>query len=220
MQLTHTFCLLLLPFLCLPHLAAQERDSDTHYTELLERARKGDVTVDFTDLRMSYAGTTFYAPDMEDHEVQLRMRSAMVAGEFETALAHADTLLGTNYLGMEAHYVCLVAHQELGDQARSDHHAWMVNRLLKSIMASGDGTTPQTAFVVVSVAEEYDMIQIHALQQEEQRMEEIGGIPYDIMTVVDPETNRKHIFYFDISRPMAHLQRGMNGAAPEAPGRK
>jgi len=64
-----------------------------------------------------------------------------------------------------------------------------------------DGTSPETAIVVSSVAEEYAWLQKHqpAFQLEMQALSEFEGRPYDVLHCRNGEGELR-TFYFDISQ--------------------
>lgn len=77
----------------------------------------------------------------------------------------------------------------------------MADGLLNSIKSSVDGKSPQTAFEVISVNEEYGLIRSLNLRPIGQALAMDNGHFYDAMKVVDPQTNQESTLYFNIDKP-------------------
>jgi hypothetical protein len=69
-------------------------------------------------------------------------------------------------------------------------------------MTSGDGRTPETAFVVVGVWEEYDLLNALGLQTIRQALVPLGEQSVDHMTVVSEADPEPFDLYFDVTIPM------------------
>jgi len=66
------------------------------------------------------------------------------------------------------------------------------------VIASANGTGPDDAYVVDSVAQEYEVLRLLGLQS--QSLHVIDGRPFDVLTATDPETKEAREVWFDISR--------------------
>lgn len=84
---------------------------------------------------------------------------------------------------------------------RAGFHKFMAEGLLKSIKASVDGKSPEKAFEVISINEEYGLIRSLGLRPIGQALMEDKGRRYDAITVVDPKTNEESKIYFNIDKP-------------------
>lgn len=71
--------------------------------------------------------------------------------------------------------------------------------ILKSIVASGDGKTPKTAYKVISIPEEYMTLWYLGLNPKGQILDHIENISCDIMTVENADTGEKSTVYFDVT---------------------
>jgi Domain of unknown function (DUF4919) len=175
------------------------------YAALLDRVKKQDASVNFTDLRMAYTETKAYSPYGEDKETRKAMFAGLNAKDFEAALAASEKMLTANYIDLNAHFGAFVSHRELGHADKADFHKYVFQGLLKSITDSGDGKTMETAFVVISVAEEYVWFNVMGMRVANQALVEEKGHHYDKMTTTDPQTNKEAVFYFNIDKPWNSL---------------
>ena len=201
MKSTLIICCLLLP-LC---AAAQPPAAKESYETLLERVKKQDPAVDFTALRLAYTETKQYSPYAGDKENRKAMFAALNAKQYEAALAASEKMLAANYVDMNAHFGAFVSHRELGHSEKSDFHKYVFQNLMKSVSDSGDGKTMETAFVVISVDEEYVWFNFMGLRVALQALVEDKGHHYDKMTGKDPKTEETSTYYFNIDKPFDWL---------------
>jgi hypothetical protein len=175
------------------------------YEALLEKVKKNDPSVDFKELRLGYTDTREYSPYVGDSMARKNMFEALKQKDYDKTLANATTMLGSNYLDIMGHFGAFVAHRELGHADLSVYHRWVFEGLLNSIKNSGDGKTPETAFVVISTDEEYALFNYLGLRPQDQALIKEKGHDYDRMTALDPQTNQPVVYYFNIDKPFNWL---------------
>lgn len=120
--------------------------------------------------------------------------------QWEAALAASRVWLTTCPIDIDAHFISAVALSELGRSEESKEHVRWFRGLVDSVLASGDGRTPATAYVVVSVSEEYAVLRALRLRHRSQAVTTEG---IDVMSV-ETETGRATTVYFN---PAAHFRR-------------
>lgn len=97
------------------------------------------------------------------------------------------------------HYYVALALRELAEPVHAQDHLRWTRGLMDSIAASGDGMSCETAYVTISVAEEYDALFLFGLKRREQAL--IGHC--DLITAVDDKGEEVSIYF----RPEAHFAR-------------
>lgn len=183
---------------------------DQAYEILLEQVKQSDPNFDFTKLRWTFTQTSTYDPYIfDDSGLEDSMYDAYDNQEYELAIELANQLLETNYLLPDPHFIVLQSYQELGDQKNADFHNYILRGIIASIAKSGDGRSPETAFIVIHIKEEYFMLNILGVQDGEQTFTEINGIPYDIFNGVDENTNTPTTIYFDLTIPYSWLKNSL-----------
>jgi len=175
------------------------------YASLLDRAKKSDPTVDFKELRMAFTETSDYSPYGADREARQKMFAALKAKEFAAALETAEKILAKNFVEINAQFVAYVANRELNKTEKSSFHKFMFDGLIKSITASGDGKTAETAFVVISTDEEYVLLNFLGYRATNQSLITQNGHSYDRMTAINPKTNETVTYFFNIDKPFNWL---------------
>lgn len=188
-----------------PPKKSSEDSPKRSFALLLERAKKGDPTLDFKELRMAYTETTDYSPYGGDRETRKQMFAALNAKEFDSAVASAEKILAKNFVEINAHFVAYVAHRESGRAEKATFHKFMFDGLVKSITGSGDGKTAETAFVVITTDEEYTLFNVLGLRPAGQALISQNGHSFDRMTATYPKTNETVVYFFNIDKPFNWL---------------
>jgi hypothetical protein len=178
------------------HAAQDAKAKQKEFDDLLARVKASDESVDFARLRM--AATELESYSAYGSSGGKEMHAALNGGDFKKALDLAGGVLKDNYLDVDAHIVSMIAADKLGDAARSAHHRYVVKGIVDSIAKSGDGKTAETAFKVIAVSEEYALVRVMGLRPQAQALRHADGHSYDVLTVVDPESNTESEIFFNI----------------------
>jgi hypothetical protein len=175
------------------------------YRTLLTRVKDFDRSVDFKALRLSYTKTEDYNPYRSDDSSRNAMLMALKEKEYKKVIEHAQAILQKNYVDIDAHFVSTIAYRELGDQKKQEFHDFVARGLIDSIMDSGDGQSPETAFQVIDTKEEYVILAVLGLAAKKQKLLHIGGHAYDQFEVADRKTGQTGELYFNVDIPFGWL---------------
>ena len=132
---------------------------------------------------------------------QEAMFKAFHAGDWPIVLEKAQTILKTTFVSIDAHVMSDIAYRQLGEPAKAEPHFRAARGLIGSIR-TGDGRSPETAWSVIAVWEEYSIMRILGLQPSQQSLIQTNGHSYDAMEVVD-EKGKTFTLYFLIDRVLA-----------------
>lgn len=188
-----------------PLLAAQTKPS-ADYATLLAQLKSGNTDIDYTQLRLSYPDSPEAKQAKDTSEPEKAMTSAMSAGNYAEALKQANLILANDFLNIDAHFVALTASRALGDWQTAAFHRSFIRGMIRSIMDSGDGKSPQTAWRVISAQEEYVIMRVLGYVTPEQSLVQKDGHSYDVMRAKNPQTGIEETFYFNADIPMQHGQ--------------
>jgi hypothetical protein len=172
------------------------------YDALLERAKKGDRSVDFTELRMRFYESPHYNPNTPMMTYRA-LYGALGQKNFEEAIKIAQSVLEKNFVEVNAHMVAHVAYRETGDTERAAFHKYIADGLLNSIKSKGDGKAMDTAFYVISINEEYGLMRSLEMRPIKQALLQDKGHFFDAITVVDTQTNQQSMVYFNVDKVFA-----------------
>jgi hypothetical protein len=118
--------------------------------------------------------------------------------DYVNALRLAKFILEKEFVNIDVQAAAAEAAVKLGDTAAARYHWSTMDELVQSILSSGDGKSIETAYVVISVGEEYAVLRFLKCSLKMQELAEYGAKSYDVMTVSD-STGAETILYFDIS---------------------
>jgi hypothetical protein len=189
-----------------PKAKKEENQKKESYESLLERVKKEDETVDFTALRMAFAETKNFDP-YGGREERDAMFAARNEKDFKKALKLAEERLSKNYVDLNAHFIAFVANRELKNDKRTEFHRNIFLKLIESIKSGGDGKTPETAYTVISVEEEYVLLSYLGYNVKGQALIKKDGHSYDKMSVVNSETKETAEFYFQIDKVFGYMEK-------------
>ena len=181
------------------------------YAELVARMKSGETQVDYRALREAYAASPGYDPYAMKVQAMIGMMvDAANAGDCDKALDLAKRITDIDFVQIDAHTVADFCYHQRKDAKRAAFHHAVALGLLRSIAASGDGKSPASAFVVVSMDEEYAMIHTLGLHVDQQALVNANGRSYDRLAVTTLDGRHLSI-YFDVSRPFGSLERQFGG---------
>jgi hypothetical protein len=171
-----------------------------NYDKILNRFIKGDRQINFLDLRMSFTRTPEYNPYNKTLDtISKKMIGLLSDKKYKEAIKIADTILLKEYVDMYAHYACYYAFSALNDTNNARFHEYIMDRLLNSIVESGDGKTPASAFLVISNREIYFLIFIYGFEPKGVSYSTYNGDPIEIHTVYDPKDKDTYDLHFNTS---------------------
>jgi hypothetical protein len=172
------------------------------YEALLEQAKKGEGAVDYGALRLAFFETPDYNP-LSGMLVYRTLWGLVMQANWDEAARQAEAVLEKNYVDANAHMVASIARRQQGDAERAKFHRRWADGLIESIKAGGDGKSPDTAWHVISISEEYAIIRSMNLRAVGQALLNEKGHAYDEMKVIEPRTNTEVKLYFNVDKPFS-----------------
>lgn len=187
------FGLLLLP-------AAAWADPASDYAALVTAARDGDPGVDYTVMRQAYAQTPDYDPLGKKTDGLMRdAQAAYIAKDCKTALGKFKMAIAFNFTLSDAHALSADCLELQGDKKGEAREEAIAQGLFSSILISGDGKSPNTAFWVVTRHEEEEILAVAGLDGKGQTTLSTQRGPVDKFATTDPKTGKKGALYFNVS---------------------
>jgi len=189
-------------FTCSAAAAENKRQDD--YAVLLARAKLEPSSVDFTKLRMALTRSPAYRPYetymAEDKEIE----AAIAAADWNRAAALLAALLEKNYLRLSSHVYAITIYNKIDNPERGIYHGTFFDRLLDSVLGARDGRTTATAYVVISIEEERDIIRLSGFKLQSQKLHRHGGKVFDVANVIRRSDGAPVELYFDVTLPSKH----------------
>ncbi len=191
--------------LATPRPDPSDKRATTSYEEYVELLKAGNTDINYTDFRDCYHATPLIV-EKREFEAQLKeqLNKDMEQGLIDEALATLGMLLELDYTEISTHLVTAGCQQKKGNLEREGIHQEIAIGLLESILSSGDGKTPETAWQIIQMPEEYIVLRV--LGAEPVNIERIEATPS--CDKIEANVNGKPFcFYFDVSKVLELAQR-------------
>ncbi len=101
----------------------------------------------------------------------------------------------------------------MGHEERSGPYYKMAKRIGDMVFETGDGLTPETAFVAINKTEQHFVLRNFLKRRYEgNTLLNINGIMFDAYETTNPETGKKEKIYFNLIKQFGrgHVLREMN----------
>jgi hypothetical protein len=159
----------------------------------------------FNQLRKETAAKAGYESIWSVNEKRIAIVEAYKKGEIDTVLTLAGPWLTDLPIDADIHLRVAMAYKEKGDLSSYCYHLCVFNGLLASITSTGDGSSKESAFNVVSVDEEYSLVQEIGGRVTAQQL--VGH--YDRLEV-ERKGGKRLVLFFDISQHLKALNRAFS----------
>jgi hypothetical protein len=175
------------------------RKDQSEYRQLVERVKQGDQTVDFVRLRAAYAKWQCDKTVNTDSPNRDAMVAAFNEKNYAKAVDLVEAVLDFEFPHVGLHRAAEEAYRELNNQSKADLHKTIADKLVNALLASGDGKTAETAYQVLTIREEYFIMNQLGYKVSSQALMSGRGKSYDVLSGRDSKTNKEVSVYFDIS---------------------
>ena len=145
-------------------------DQPSEYATLLASLKAGNTSIDYTRLRLSYMDSPERKAAKDTSNSEKAMFEALNKKDYPAALKQAEVVLESEYVNMDAHFVAYIANREMGAMDKAEFHRTVFRGLINSIRNSGDGKSPETAWVVITVHEEYVILRVLGFRPSQQSL--------------------------------------------------
>jgi hypothetical protein len=190
-----------------------EKLDDATYQRLVARVKSGDMSVNFRTLRLSCMHSS--RCDARGTKEDLgAMASAEQNHETRKVVEIAEVIIQKGFVNFEAHASASVAYDQLNEPEKAKFHLEVAKALVRSILASGDGRTKESAYEVISDREEWYTLTALRLPYmgpsiPRTQVTSDGPHTYERWEVPNPKTGQKVIVFFNL-----------DAFSPKEPGRR
>lgn len=158
---------------------------------------KGHDVAFYTQLRMDYAASKDFLTLWTHEEERKAVKASYKEGDIEKTMKLGRAWLEKVPVDAEVYLMLAMCMKEKGDLKGYCQYISPFYGLLQSITSSGDGRTPETAFKVISIDEEYFLLREVGAKLKQQSL--VGHC--DKMEV-ERQGGKEYTFYFDVSIPL------------------
>jgi hypothetical protein len=188
--------------------------SDKTYETLLEQAKKDPESVDFAKLRKAFIESDAYMPLSDKDLKRDELFKAMEKKDPASLIPDVEELLEEDFMSISTQFVAGIIYDKAGDQEKSEYHMTMARKLIEPVLRSGDGKTLETAYVVLSVSEEFAVLGALGLRGKGQSLLPKDGHHYDCLTC-ESRSGEEVNMYFNIDISMNRMDQLLEGLGDE-----
>ena len=183
-------CVLVSPALTLD----SAKVAQAKYDALKAKVQSGDIDIDWREIRLD-AVVADVDGEFDWHAANTEGVAAFNAGDYAKALLKAQEIIRHDIANGDGHFLAMVSLKHLDKQEESAKEKLIVDKILQSILSSGDGRTSDTAYFTVSTSEEYFVVRLLNLKPKSQSPVRNGAHSFDEMTVVDKDGKETTLWF-------------------------
>jgi hypothetical protein len=187
------------------------------FHQLLIAAKANPGGTDWPALRAAYAASPTYDPYAGTTPEAAAAEAALLRMDFRLAATIADQALRRNWMDTRAQFAAAAAEKQLGNASQAASHQQAASGNLRAVMATGDGAAPASAYRVLSASEEYLVLQSLKWHPHGQRLQQVQGHWYDVLTVARTPGGPRSELYFNVDTPLARENALTNGGVAPTP---
>lgn len=207
-------------------VASTDPESRLFYDNLYQKFMKNDTLMTEQEFQYFYYGTLFqedydpyrgtFRPKQLDVLRPIYLKEKQSRAERQMMLDYATAALEDNPVNIQQLVNRVYAYEKNGKYDLAKIWQYKLNHILLVIAASGTGTDPETARIVVYPQHEYDFLNLAGYIATGQKFE---APCFDYITVKPKNQNDSEGFYFDISEMLRQyfLKHPSELADPELP---
>lgn len=186
-------------------LSCSALGQNSNYEDLLNKAKKGETSLDFRALRYAFADITPVEKRTVEPKLHVQMMTLLNEKKFKDVLKISDEIHKTHFVDMNSHVMASLAYQGLRDAKRSKFHEGIYVGLVNSILNNGDGNTAKTAYSVITIAEQFVVLDAIELKRGPHVVEVVDGQTYNVMTATEKASGQAVKVYFNIEKAKTGL---------------
>lgn len=194
--------------------ATDELSTKQVYQAMVQKVKAGDSTVNFVELIAAASDWDLSTKNLIKPPDRDAMVQAFKTKDYKKATELAEQVLDYEFTNRGLHRATENAYIHLGDKARAEFHHNVAEKLLSAMLSTGDGQSPQTAYCVQSIREEYVIMDYFGYSVSSQAYLASGESTYDMLSGVDRKSKKPVSLYFDIS---GFFRRCINNHRKEKP---
>lgn len=149
--------------------------------------------VEFLALREAYGARADFADRCEVQEVASRASTALVNRDFDEVVAVTSAPLDRCPVWAQLHLWRMAALRSLGREEEADVHKRWFTGLIQSVLDSGDGKTPETPYVTISISEENAVLARLGLKKQSQAL--VGSPMLDLVTATNEDGKTVTVYF-------------------------
>lgn len=174
------------------------------YNILFDRYNANDTTLSLNDYVTIYYGHAFredYEPNAihkSEEALNIYLKNNTGPVDFKKVLVYTNLILYDHPFNIEQIFMTGVSYDKLEDNETSKPWFYKYDKLIRTILSSGDGLTEESAYIVTKVPDEYAILKALRLELTGQSLIYRENKKFDMISLSENSYGVENI-YFDIN---------------------
>lgn len=179
----------------------EDKNSSTYYPILLQRFNDFDSTLTIDEYALIYYGFSFQDAYLKNQPDERALNKLQKEENYEGLILEAKKILSVNPVSLKANDCLIYALQETGrPETEWKKYQDRFRAIRRVIASSGNGMSCESAYKVIYVSDEYNMIYTY-FDVEKVHSQKLSGL-CDQFEVDPTEYLPSKVVFFDISRKL------------------
>jgi tetratricopeptide (TPR) repeat protein len=191
---------------------ASDRKNHYYYKTLTDKFFDDFRSLELDEYFMLYYGQTLsdrYAPySINDRNITDSIHSLLSREQYDEAAELGAEWLEKNLSDISIYYRTGLAYLNAGNYTKAEEYLHKYQGFITSLLATGDGTSPESAYIVISTSDEYTLMEYLGFRVSGQLLTEQKGHYFDVLTGIAPSGQEKQV-YFNIDKPFGSLSKSL-----------
>jgi hypothetical protein len=179
-----------------------DKKSESYYPKLMERYNNSDTSLSIENFRTLYYGflfTDLYSPypmsKFNDSISSILRKDTLFKNDYISLIKYENLILQDCPFNLRDLNMLAYSYSQIGDTLSANLNVFKLNMTIKTILSTGDGREEKSAWHVISVSHEYDILQVLGFEFGGKQMLTTNGCDY-----LEVQENEYNItgFYFDV----------------------
>lgn len=183
-----------------------DTSSDAAYLTLADKSFIDANSVDWVELRKLYVASSFYHPYAMPFEKLREAWEKVGTDKTPEAMAAFETLRRQHAGHFRAHsFGLMLCEKEKPAVINCANEVTSFKKIIGTVLATGDGKSPETAIKVITTEEEYLLMRTYfKAKVTNQSLLQENGHTYDVLSFDDQVQGKKGQLYFNVDTLFAH----------------
>ncbi|MBU8893223.1 MAG: DUF4919 domain-containing protein [Bacteroidales bacterium] len=180
-----------------------KKESGYYYPDLMAKYIANDTSLTLEDYKYLFYGFTFqpeYIPYGRHDSLEVMNSywgNELISPNFKKLFELSGIILEDFPFDFRAIGTRVISAFEIGDSVISKIWYHKYDKLIRTILSSGDGKSYETAFLVTQTSEEYEIVHVLGFYPSGQSLVSNKGKNYDLIDLTENEFGLESL-YFDI----------------------
>ncbi len=198
---------------------AKDPNHKYYYKALMAKFTKDWASLSLDEFYMLYFGQSVdpsYDPYAIRDGVTAELKRLYSEEKYEEGIIEGNKLLPKYPLDIDVNWYLGMCHYKLEQYDLYERYVGVYRCIMLGIVSTGDGDTPKTAYVVITVDDEYEILDYLSYAMDKQELLDKDGHSFDKIIGYDRDTEEDLVVYFNIDRPFGALTGMLDGiSVPE-----